>query len=76
MSDLSVNDKEIWGNYGKVLNPKTKKYVRLGDPQSMSAIYELEHNDEWKRRVQYIIENHGSFGKKLETYLHNKLLNI
>ena len=72
MSDLSVNDKEIWGNYGKVLNPKTKKYVRLGDPQSMSAIYELEHNDEWKRRVQYIIENHGVFGEKLKKYLQKK----
>lgn len=76
MSDLSVNDTTIWGNYGKVLNLKTKKYVRLGDPQSMSAIYELEHNDEWNRRVQYIIENHSVFGKKLEAYLNNKLLNI
>ena len=73
MSDLSVHDTEIWGNYGRVLHPKTKKYVRLGDPKSMNAIYELEHNDEWERRVEYIIENHGDFGKKLEMYLHNKL---
>jgi hypothetical protein len=71
----SLTDEQIWGIYGKVLNPKTKKYIRLGDPQSMLAIYELEHNDEWTHRVNYIIENHSVFGKKLELYLQNKLAN-
>ena len=42
-----MSDEQIWGNYGKVLNPKTKKYVRLGSPLSMNAIYNLEHNSEW-----------------------------
>jgi hypothetical protein len=74
MSDSILTEQEIWGNYGRVLNPKTKKYVRIGSPESMSAIYELEHNDEWTTRITYIIENHVVFGKKLETYLQKKLL--
>lgn len=72
MSDSFLSDEEIWGYYGKVLNPKTLKYIRIGSPQSMTAIYNLEHNDEWKKRVNYIIENHGIFGKKLDTYLQKK----
>lgn len=72
MSDLIISDEQIWGNYGKVLNPKTKKYVRLGSPLSMNAIYNLEHNSEWKKRVNYIIENHGVFGQKLKNYLEKK----
>ena len=73
MSDSFLSEEQIWGSYGKVLNPKTLKYVRIGSPQSMTAIYNLEHNDEWKKRVDYIIENHGIFGKKLDTYLQKKI---
>jgi hypothetical protein len=69
-----LTDEQIWGNYGRVLNPKTKKYVRIGDPKSLSVIYNLEHNDEWNRRVEYMIGSHCGFGKKLEIYLQNKLL--
>ena len=72
MSDSFLGDKEIWGYYGKVLNPKTLKYIRIGTPSSMTAIYNLEHNDTWKKHVDYIIENHSVFGKKLNTYLQNK----
>jgi len=64
--------KDIWGNFGHVLNKKTNKYVRLGSSESMRAINELDHNDEWKKRVEYIIKNHGIFGKKLEKYLEKK----
>jgi len=28
--------------------------------------------NEWEKRVIYIIENHGVFGKKLEKYLQKK----
>ena len=38
----------------------------------MKAINELEHNVEWKKRVEYIIANHSVFGKKLENYLRKK----
>jgi hypothetical protein len=62
----------IWDNYGRVLNTKTNKYIRLGSNKSMRVINELEHNDEWKKRVEYIINNHGVFGKKLEKYLQKK----
>lgn len=75
MSDLTISNEQIWGNYGKVLNPKTLRYVRIGSPQSMTAIYNLEHNNEWKKRVDYIIENHSVFGKKLDTYLQKKTKN-
>lgn len=63
---------KIWGYYGHVLNAKTNKYVRLGGNESMRVINELEHDDEWKKRVNYIIKNHGVFGKKLEKYLQKK----
>ena len=62
----------IWNNYGHVLNPKTNKYVRLGSSESMRVINELEHNEEWRQRVDYIIQNHSTFGKKLENYLRKK----
>jgi hypothetical protein len=75
MSNLTISDEQIWENYGKVLNPKTLKYIRIGSPQSMTSIYNLEHNDEWEKRVNYIIENHGIFGKKLDTYLQKKTKN-
>jgi hypothetical protein len=73
MSVLTMSDEQIWGYYGKVLNPKTLRYVRIGSPQSMTAIYNLEHNDEWKKHVNYIIENHGIFGEKLKKYLQKKI---
>lgn len=63
---------KIWGYYGHVFNSKTNKYARLGGNESMRVINELEHDDEWKKRVNYIIKNHGAFGKKLETYLQKK----
>ena len=63
---------KIWGNYGHVFNAKTNKYVRIGSNESLRAINELEHDDEWKKRVNYIIKNHGVFGKKLEKYLQKK----
>jgi hypothetical protein len=72
MSEIILNEEQIWGHYGKVLNPKTLKYIRLGSPQSMTAIYNLVHNDEWEKRVNYIIENHGIFGEKLKKYLQKK----
>ena len=72
MSDLILSEEQIWGYYGKVLNPKTLRYVRIGSPQSMSAIYILEHTDVWKKRVDYIIENHSVFGEKLKQYLQKK----
>ena len=62
----------IWDNYGHVLNTKTNKYVRLGSNESMKVIYELEHDAEWKKRVEYIMKNHGVFGRKLANYLQNK----
>jgi hypothetical protein len=65
-------DQIIWGYYGKVLNPKTLKYLRIGSPQSMNAIYNLDHTEEWEKRVNYIIENHGIFGEKLKKYLQKK----
>lgn len=72
MTDLILSEEQIWGYYGKVLNPKTLRYVRIGSPQSMSAIYNLEHTDVWKKRVDYIIENHSVFGEKLKQYLQKK----
>jgi hypothetical protein len=70
---LSVgSSNNIWDNYGHVLNTKTNKYIRLGSKESMKVINELEHNNEWEKRVTYIIENHGIFGKKLEKYLQKK----
>ena len=66
---------KIWGVYGKVLNPNTNTYVRIGSPASMKAINDLEHNAEWKKRVNYIISHHPGFGKKLETYLSKKTKN-
>lgn len=62
----------IWGNYGHVFNAKTNKYVRLGSSESLRVINELEHDKEWEKRVNYIIKNHGVFGKKLEKYLQKK----
>lgn len=73
---LSSYAKDIWNNYGHVLNPRTNKYVRLGSSESMRAIYELERNDEWTKRVEYIKNNHGMFGRKLEKYLQKKTHNI
>lgn len=60
---------KIWGVYGKVYNPTTNKYVRLGSSESMRVIKELEHNYEWQNRVEYIIKNHKGFGDKLQKYL-------
>jgi len=59
----------IWGIYGKVLNPNTNKYVRIGSNESIKAIKDLKHNAEWKKRVKYIITHHKGFGEKLEKYL-------
>ena len=56
----------IWDNYGQVLNSKTNKYVRLGSNDSMKVINELEHNVEWKKRVEYIIAHHGVLVKNLK----------
>ena len=72
MSNSFLSDEQIWGYYGKVLNPKTLRYIRIGSPQSMTAIYNLDHNTEWEKRVIYIIENHGVFGEKLKKYLQKK----
>jgi hypothetical protein len=71
--NLLGGSNNIWDNYGHVLNTKTNKYIRLGSNESMRVINELEHNNEWKKRVKYIIENHGVFGKKLEKYLEKKI---
>lgn len=68
----NYNKNGIWDNYGYVLNIKTNKYVRIGSNESMKAINQLEHNSEWKKRVEYIITNHNIFGKKLEQYLQKK----
>jgi hypothetical protein len=68
----SGGSNNIWNNYGHVLNTKTNKYIRLGSNASMKVINELVHDDEWKKRVEYIIKNHGIFGKKLEKYLEKK----
>jgi hypothetical protein len=38
MSDLILSEEQIWGYFGKVLNPKTLRYVRIGTPQSMTSI--------------------------------------
>jgi hypothetical protein len=38
----------------------------------MNAIYNLDHTEEWEKRVNYIIENHGIFGEKLKKYLQKK----
>ncbi len=70
VSKTGPSDK-IWGIYGKVLNPNTNKYVRIGSNESMKVIYDLERNREWEKRVHYIIEHHKGFGKKLENYLKN-----
>lgn len=72
MSDLILSEEQIWGYFGKVLNPKTLRYVRIGTPQSMTTIYNLQHTDVWEKRVNYIIENHGVFGEKLKKYLQKK----
>ena len=70
--EYTSNYNKIWDNYGYILNIKTNKYVRIGSNESMKAINQLEHNSEWKKRVEYIINNHNSFGKKLEEYLQKK----
>ena len=61
----------IWGIYGKVLNPKTNKYIRIGTNESVKVIGDLKRDTEWKKRVDYIIKHHKGFGKKLETYLNH-----
>ena len=62
----------IWGIYGKVLNPKTNRYIRIGTPASMKAIYDLKHDNEWYKRVHYMIKNDMYFGVKLKNYLEKK----
>lgn len=60
----------IWGIYGKVYNPSTHTYVRIGTNQSMKAIGDLKRDAEWKKRVDYIISHHKGFGEKLKHYLN------
>jgi len=64
----SKTDK-IWGNYGKVLNIKTNKYVRIGSYASIKAIGELKRDAEWEKRVNYITSRNPFFGKRLTRYL-------
>ena len=66
----------IWDIYGRVLNPKTKKYIRIGSSESMKVISELEKNNEWKKRVNYIVTHHKCFGEKLKKYLERKGINV
>jgi hypothetical protein len=39
----------------------------------MKAISELERDDEWYERVNYIIIQHKSFGEKLKAHLERKI---
>lgn len=66
----------IWDIYGRVLNPKTKKYIRIGSSESMKVISELEKNNEWNKRVNYIITHNNFFGEKLKKYLERKGINV
>lgn len=64
-----LKQNKIWGNYGKVLNIKTNKYVRIGSYESIKAISLLKRDSEWKKRVDYIVK-HSKFGEKLKKYLY------
>ena len=66
----------IWDIYGRVLNEKTKKYIRIGSSESMKVISELEKNNEWKKRVNYIITHDKCFGEKMKKYLERKGINV
>lgn len=61
-----------WIQYGMVWSPRTKKFVRIGSPLSIGVIRnELERNNEWRKRVQYLCERGGKFGEKLKNATGN-----
>lgn len=69
-----VSNKKInpWNKYGSVYSSKHKKYYRLGSPQSIKVIVnELYRDKEWKKRVNYMMNNNGSFAMQLKKHLKN-----
>jgi hypothetical protein len=60
----------IWGKFGSVYSPKKKHYLRLGSSDSFNVIRdELERDEEWYKRVQFMAKRGGLFGDKLKTLL-------
>lgn len=63
----------IWGKFGSVYNPRTRRYMRIGlDNQTYKVIAnELPRNQEWHKRVKFMANNfeRTEFGKKLKELL-------
>jgi hypothetical protein len=60
----------IWGKYGSVFNPNSNSYVRIGSLQSLNVIVNiLERDAEWKKKIDYMMNQKGPFGKQLRDAL-------
>ena len=61
----------IWGVYGSVYSPKRQHYIRIGGVLSFNVIRdELERDDEWYKRVQYMASKRGPEGDRYKTLLN------
>jgi hypothetical protein len=56
--------------FGKVWSPKLKKYIRIGGSPSLKVIRdELTRDDEWYKRVNFLVKNKGKMGDNIRKML-------
>jgi hypothetical protein len=65
MGNLFWNSKREWEEPGKVYSKRLQRYVRLGSPESLRAIKDLDKNKEWFKRVSYLASKKSVFGQKV-----------
>lgn len=64
--------KNPWSGFGLVFSPVTKRYCRLGGDRSLDIIFnELIRDNEWERRVNYMIQRGNRFSKELQKRLNS-----
>ena len=71
MSNIyDLKEKNVWEKFGSIWSPKKKNYIRLGTSASLSVIiYEIQRDEEWFNRVNFMIKRGGSFSERLKKLL-------